>query len=282
VNARRQQGQSQCKASPAEAVFSIRRRCVPVLTLLVFSSLGGACSGPPVWRQPNDPLPNFPKVLLWAWQRPEDLGFLDPKKAGIAFLAATLTLSGEDLVYEPRLQPLTVPDGAFMMAVVRLEFDFARPAALTDKQRLEASTHILKAAQLPNIRAMQIDFDALESQREFYASLLAEIHEQLPDGVALSITALASWCIGDPWIRGLPVDEAVPMLFRMGTGQEEVRRYLSSGSDFRVKSCLYSVGVSTDEPWPAFPSGRRIYIFHPRAWTESEALAAIERAETWQ
>ena len=274
-------GPSQAARAKSRTPFRIRLRFLPALAILALSSLG-SCGTPPVWRQTGDPLRGFPKVLLWAWQRPEDLRFLDPQRVGIAFLAATITLSGEELIHEPRLQPLRAPEGAAMMAVVRIEFDFARPAALTERQRIEASGHILKTAGLPSIRAIQIDFDALESQRAFYDSLLAEIRGQLPSGVALSITALASWCIGDPWIRGLPIDEAVPMLFRMGDGREEVRRYLSDGNDFRVASCLNSVGVSTDEPWPAFPGGRRVYVFHPRAWTEREALAAIERAEAWQ
>jgi len=43
----------------------------------------------------------------------------------------------------------------------------------------------------------------------------------------LSITALASWCAGDPWITGLPIDEAVPMLFRLGPDTRNIDAFLS-------------------------------------------------------
>src|SRR5208283_4201241 len=82
----------------------------------------------------------------------------------------------------------------------------------------------------------------------------------------ISITALASWCIGDRWMEGLPVDEAVPMLFRMGVGQGEVSRFLRSGKEFREPVCRGSVGISVDEPWRELPAGRRVYVFSPRPW----------------
>jgi len=91
------------------------------------------------------------------------------------------------------------------------------------------------------------------------------------------MTALASWCIHDDWIRELPVEEAVPMLFRMGAEDREVRRYLQSGNDFRVESCRNSLGVSTDEPWPKLPSGRRLYVFHPVSWDENAFMEIFKQ-----
>jgi hypothetical protein len=35
---------------------------------------------------------NLPRIILWAWEHPEDLEFLDPNHFGVAFLAQTLTL----------------------------------------------------------------------------------------------------------------------------------------------------------------------------------------------
>ena len=49
--------------------------------------------------------------------------------------------------------------------------------------------------------------------------LLAEVRRRVPVSMPLSITALTSWCESDGWIAGLPVVEAVPMLFRMGPGE---------------------------------------------------------------
>jgi hypothetical protein len=45
--------------------------------------------------------------VLWAWERPEDLSFIDSNKFGVAFLQAqTLTLQGDDVTFSPRHQPL--------------------------------------------------------------------------------------------------------------------------------------------------------------------------------
>lgn len=68
---------------------------------------------------------------------------------------------------------------------------------------------ILTSAE-PGAVALQVDFDARASQHTFYARLLRDLRRQMPPSLPLSITALASWCSYDDWIRGLPVDEAVP------------------------------------------------------------------------
>ena len=92
----------------------------------------------------------------------------------------------------------------------------------------------------------------------------------------LSITALGSWCMGDDWMSGLPITEAVPMLFRMGADRADIGQSLALGEDFREPLCRSSVGVSTDEPWPAPMLRRHVYVFHPRAWT-AESFAAVQR-----
>lgn len=99
----------------------------------------------------------------------------------------------------------------------------------------------------------------------------------------LSITALASWCIGDKWLTQLTpgtIDEAVPMLFRMGPDAANVARFLRSGEDFPVAACRESLGLSTDESLSQLLlSGKlaagseplrdkRIYVFAPRAWAQ--------------
>jgi hypothetical protein len=57
----------------------------------------------------RDPLSSFPHIILWAWERPEVLDFIDPDAVGVAFLAGTLSLSDEHVSVRPRLQPLSVP-----------------------------------------------------------------------------------------------------------------------------------------------------------------------------
>lgn len=124
---------------------------------------------------------------------------------------------------------------------------------------------------------MQIDFDAKDSEREFYRELLFELRRRLPSSLPLTITTLASRCASDEWLKNLPIDEAVPMIFRMGADAQQVRGLLASGEDFKSPACRSSVGISTDEPLPSNSSifkNRRTYVFNPRSWSP-EAFARI-------
>jgi len=210
-----------------------------------------------------DPLPGFPRIMLWAWERPEDLQFLDPHAAGVAFLARTVSWRGAELHSRPRFQPLRVPPIAALMAVVRLESGGTPPDVAG------AAAEAASAAGLPGVRALQIDFDAKESERRWYIALIARVRALLPPSMPLEITALESWCMGDGWIRGLPVSDAVPMLFRMGSGEAY------GGGDFRIGLCRSAVGVSTDELPESWPRGRRLFVFNPHPWTEETYRGAL-------
>ena len=126
------------------------------------------------------------------------------------------------------------------------------------------------------VSSLQIDLDATRSQHDFYRALISDVRQRLPASMPLSITALGSWCMGDDWMSGLPITEAVPMLFRMGADRADIMQSLALGEDFREPLCRSSVGVSTDEPWPAPMLRRHVYVFHPRAWT-AESFAAVQR-----
>jgi hypothetical protein len=221
-------------------------------------------------RRP-DPLPGFPRVVLWAWERPEHLEFVDPGAAGVAYLARTISWRDGSLVSRPRLQPLRVRRGAQVMAVVRLE-SWTPPLPDT----AQVAREILLDAANPNVRALQVDFDARRSEREWYAALLNRLRAGLDFAKPLSITALASWCLGDPWVRTLPVSDAVPMLFRMGAGEPREVREFSAGV------CRSSLGVATDEALYAAPHGRRVFVFHPTAWTPDAYRGAMQLARRFQ
>jgi hypothetical protein len=104
----------------------------------------------------------------------------------------------------------------------------------------------------------------------------------MPPRVRLSITALASWCIHDDWLTTLPVDEAVPMLFRMGADRPQIVQHLKSGGVFSPALCRHSLGISLDEPLPAMPSGRRVYVFNPRSWSQEDVRKIVEEINRWQ
>lgn len=223
-----------------------------------------------------------PGFFLWAWERPEDLRFLNPRETGVAFLAATVFLRRDFVEVRPRLQPLRLSPGTALVAVVRIESLAGEGFTLDMAQRTDVARAIARAASTPGVSAVQLDYDARLSERPFYSALLRDVRKEIPEGTGLSITALASWCLGDPWLDGLPIDEAVPMLFQMGRDAASVRLHVAAGHDFRSPVCRSSLGLSTDEELARLPRGRRVYIFHPRSWTPDAASKAIGRARRMQ
>jgi Protein of unknown function (DUF3142) len=225
-------------------------------------------------------LATFPAVVLWAWERPEALNFIDTRAVGVAFLARTLYLTGSGVIVRPRLQPFSAPPDTQLMAVVRITTDRRQPPDLSTTQREMATAAITEVGTLSGIQALQVDFDATVSQRVFYREVLHQLRRQLPAAMPLSMTALASWCIFDDWLAGLPVDEVVPMVFRMGADQHRVRRYLAD-DDFRAGVCRHSFGIATDEPLPTVRPGRRLYVFHPQAWRLEAMTSVLEEVGRW-
>lgn len=222
---------------------------------------------------PQGRLAALPRVTLWAWERREDLHVIDAQRFAVAYLDQTLTI-GLTVQSEPRRNALVLPSSATRIAVVRIEAP--RSAILNDETHREATQAILLSAHEPGIAALQIDFDATQSQRQFYRDLITDVRRHMPPDLPLSITALASWCSWDNWIHKLPVDEAVPMMFRM-----EPDHLLAplSVDDFKIREplCRTSTGVSTDEPWPSDLEGKRIYVFPDKGWSSEPPAELLRR-----
>ena len=220
---------------------------------------------------PSDASPTYarldglPPLMLWAWERPEDLRGLDPS-IGVAFLSQTITLVGDRVSLQPRRQPLRVSPTARLMAVTRIETppEGGEPVPTAIEP---IATLIARTQTAPRVVAVQIDFDARASERSFYRTLLKAVRQKIGGETPLSITALASWCVGDRWLSDVPIDEAVPMLFRMGPSDGVYRELASTPSD-GAEICRGALGVSLDEPLRVGRAGRRLYVFSPRAWTD--------------
>jgi hypothetical protein len=208
----------------------------------------------------------LPARTLWVWERPEDLHTIDPRTTAIATLDRTILL-GRDAVLIPRRQSFVYPAGIRRIRVVRIEA--LGPIA----PGLEHATAglILDTLQDRDVAALQIDFDARRSQRAFYRAVVREVRRRMPPDLPLSVTALASWCSSDDWLPGLPVDEAVPMFFRM---EPDRRGAPADLPQFRIREplCMGSIGISTREPHSAALDGKRVYIFPDRGWRDDLAL----------
>lgn len=223
---------------------------------------------------------DLPPLVLWAWDRDDDLRFLDTRYTAVAYLAATVILRGDGVFLAPRHNPLLLPEGTTRVAVAHVETDRAEPAVLSAAQ-MRRFVDLLAALgnDLPH-QILQIDFEALASQRAFFIDALAGLRRRLPDAT-LSVTALASWCLTESWTGRLAADEVVPMLFRMGPDGRRVREHFAHGGDFRSASCRASLGVASDELPPALPPGRRIYVFSARRWTAETYRTVRARIRPW-
>ncbi len=252
-------------------------KSLPCLKAIIFLA-AGLCMGCGQNESPR--MKGIPKLMLWAWERPEDLRGLDPAKVGVAYLCQTLTVHGDHLTRAPRLQPLLVPPATKLMAVTRIEVDrmegLTASSTLRD-QIIETVLHDLR----PGVKGIQIDFDAKVSERPFYAGLLRELRSRMDPEMPLSMTALASWALFDDWIKGLPVDEAIPMCFDMGADTEFVRRRLASHQDFRDNLARRATGVALRQPLPWIPNGRfqrrRVYVFNHQSWNDHMLHDALSR-----
>jgi len=225
---------------------------------------------PPAYQAyPTRPILGLPALMLWAWERPVDVRGLPPG-AGVAFLAQTITASPHAIVISARRQPLRVDPGTRLMAVTRIEAPGDAPSAPGRVE--EMARAIAKSAALPQVEGVQVDFDARVSQRAMYRQLLHAVRGLLPSDTALSMTALASWCLDDRWLEDLPIDEVVPMLFRMGPSEEPLRASLASRT--LAPSCRSAIGMSLDEPLTVSTRKKRLYVFNPSPWTDAAIRAA--------
>lgn len=231
---------------------------------------------------------HLPRLILWAWERPEDFRGLRGD-VGVAFLAQTIEVGGGRIQLVPRRQPLRVGPDTPLIAVTRIEIPVGESPSLTAAVLDRAAVAIAQTAALGRITVVQIDFDAVMSQRDAYRDLLNRVRQNLDRAIPISITALASWCAGDHWLRGLPIDEAVPMLFRMGpseaawmpghnapthTDHSARANHVWRSPLWAARSCGNAIGTSLDEPIALPDDDRRIYVFNPVPWSDSAIAAA--------
>lgn len=222
----------------------------------------------------------LPRVTVWAWERREDLRAIDPATTAVAYLDRTVVLDGRGVTVELRRQPLLLPASSALVRIPVVRIETGEGEALDENSAEVAASAVVNAAG-SGAAALQVDFDARKSERAWYRQVLALVRKRMPPRMPLSMTALASWCSYDnQWMRGLPVDEAVPMLFRM---EPDRRQAMATGNlgqrDLAIREplCLGSVGISTHERWPGEMAGRRVYIFPDGGWQRDGLEKTIRR-----
>ena len=83
------------------------RRCIAFAPLLLLVFLVSDQSISARTQIPFD----MPPLVLWAWDRDDDLSFIDIRDTALAYLAATVILRGETVLLTPRHHPLAPPQG---------------------------------------------------------------------------------------------------------------------------------------------------------------------------
>ncbi len=220
------------------------------------------------------------RVIVWAWERPEDLRFVG-EAADIAIQSGFIVLSGDGVQARGRRFPLRM-SGRPSTVLVHVQIDRGRPLAWTPDQRREAAQAVLAFGQAAGADRLQVDFEVRQSERNILLDLLSDVRRGLPKDKGLSMTALASWCETETWIDAAPVDEIVPMLFRMGPGGQTLKAKLEAGGDFANPRCRTAFAVSTDAPLAHAPAdGRRLYLFDPRSWTQPDYAALRQETARW-
>lgn len=69
----------------------------------------------------TDSKTHSPAVNIWAWERDEDLSFIDPAKVTVSYFAGMIYVRGDSTEFRPRTQKLKLPTGTQTVPVFRIE-----------------------------------------------------------------------------------------------------------------------------------------------------------------
>ncbi|MEG3178701.1 hypothetical protein U1872_20910 [Sphingomonas sp. RB3P16] len=219
------------------------------------------------------------RLILWAWERPEDLRF--HPDADIAIQTGFIEIRGDALKARGRYFPLRSTKRP-STALVHVQIDHSEPLRWSPALRAQLAAAIHFYATATPAPRVQLDFEVRKSERQILLQALTDLRRALPPKTELSITALASWCMDDDWLQSAPVDEIVPMLFRMQKDGPAIIKTLADGGDFRNPRCRAAVAISSDSPIARAQPGRRVYLFNPRSWTQQSFRRAQHVVEAWR
>ncbi|MDQ3374662.1 MAG: hypothetical protein M3521_12345 [Acidobacteriota bacterium] len=110
-----------------------------ILIFVIGSLMFAACFSVQKTKPDNE----LPKIILWVWERPEDLRFLSAEKYGVAFLAQTLTLQKDEVLPNLRRQPLLVAPEVYLIAVTRIETEKKLRPNLSEAQKEKIISFIM-------------------------------------------------------------------------------------------------------------------------------------------
>ena len=242
----------------------LQRLC---LIVLLSSMMISARSTHAAYQAPK----TLPPLMLWTWEAPQDLRAINVKTTGVALLLLNISFKNSEIVYYSRQQPLQTPLNMYLTAVVHI----GNPPKNVFMSKTIAQFWALKIknAYLRGCyKELQIDFDAVPSQQQFYKELLMALRKELGKHTIISITALASWCTNDRWILNahLPINYVVPMYFSLDTNQARRNRFIKAfDSNHLAPYCQGPIGLTTSNDWDVPITSRQpIFIYNTGRWTK--------------
>lgn len=214
----------------------------------------------------------LPPLMLWAWEAPQDLRTIDVNKTGVALLALTIAFHQSKIVYYLRKQPLYIPPDTYLIAVIHIS-NLPKNMLMSNELAQYWAIQITKAYKKRAYNELQIDFDAVPSQQRFYQKLLIALRKELGEQTIISITALASWCTNDRWLRNanLPINYVVPMFFSLDTNQTRRARFIKSFDSHQLATyCHGPIGLTTNHDWDVpIQTRQTVFIYNTGSWSQN-------------
>ncbi|OWQ43883.1 hypothetical protein CDL60_27590 [Roseateles noduli] len=194
-----------------------------------------------------------------------------PNATAWAVTVTQMRLTPDGIEEQPRRQGLPPPGGRPVTPVVHVDplptgrrpipagelYDGAGAGAspgraLTERQTAAIVQRVLDAAARSTSGWVQLDFEAVPSQRDSYHALVRRLRAALPASMRLSVTLLAWQCRSSAWISPIAADEVVPMFFRLGRDTARWQRELAAGADALHPRCRNeAAGFSPQDTPPA-------------------------------
>jgi len=229
----------------------------------------------PAAASPSEVSASLANGVAWIW--PDSNG---PRSANgetapyreAAVLVESLVLRARGVERGGRTQGLRLPPGVRIVPVLHVEAAADAPSMLTPAQRDAIVAAVRRHAGVAASGAglLQLDFEAPARQRDAYRELVTAVRQALPAEVRLSVTVLAHWCTQGDWLDRLPVDEVVPMLYRLGPHAAQWReRFVREDATLARRCRGPAFGFATNDPPPPALLARatRPYWFDASAWS---------------
>lgn len=227
-----------------------------------------------------------PKLTIWTFDYPQDLTFLkNESSTQIAYLAGLARIVEGRVYFRRNKKTLKIPTQMSKFPVIRVE-----TAGKINNEAIDPLVKVfLDEVKRSGAKKLQVDFDAREDERQFYASFLQKLKENLTVAsladVKISITALASWSLEPDFLPSV-VDERVLMLFSMGKDEDKVLAALSnkiagqSGGDALCLGIGTFEGSVNEKIGRLFPKCRNWYVFNAHSWSEASYARAKKLVKT--